>query len=117
MAPQSTGAPAHHGGSPFGQPQMAQPAQVAQPMAVTATGLAGEALRDYGEAATYQLVPTAPPVNPADVDSAENAVEVVVMWGELSILHVEHLSPPRGFYVGEATDAKGKPATDFLIGH
>lgn len=102
--------------SPFGQPQYAQPAQVAQPMAITATGMAGEALRDYGEAATYALVPTAPPVNPADIDSAENAVEVVVMWGELSILHVEHLSPPRGFYIGESTDAKGKPTTDFLIG-
>lgn len=108
--------------SPFGQPQPQQPqyaqqyAQVAQPVAITATGMAGEALRDYGEAATYALVPTAPPVNPADIDSAESAVEVVVMWGELSILHVEHLSPPRGFYIGEATDAKGKPATDFLIG-
>lgn len=104
--------------SPFAQPQQqyAQPAPVAQPMPITATGMAGEALRDYGEAATYALVPTAPPVNPADVDSAENAVEVVVMWGELSILHVEHLSPPRGFYIGESTDAKGKPTTDFLIG-
>ena len=78
--------------------------------------LAHEAARDYGEPVTYQLVPTAPPVNPADVDSAETAVEVIVMWGELSILHVEHLSPPRSFYVGEATDAKGKPTTDFLIG-
>jgi len=102
--------------NPFGQAQYAQPAQVAQPVAITATGMAGEALRDYGEAATYALVPTAPPVNPADIDSSENAVEVVVMWGELSILHVEHLSPPRGFYIGESTDAKGKPTTDFLIG-
>lgn len=105
--------------SPFAQPQYQQPPQqqqYAQPMAVTATGLAGEALRDYGEAVTYALAPTAPPVNPADIDSAENAVEVVVMWGELSILHVEHLSPPRGFYIGESTDAKGKPTTDFLIG-
>jgi TonB family protein len=104
--------------SPFAQPQYAAPAQpqYSQPMAVTATGLAGEALRDYGEAVTYALAPTAPPVNPADIDSAENAVEVVVMWGELSILHVEHLSPPRGFYIGESTDAKGKPNTDFLIG-
>ena len=104
--------------SPFGQPQYAQSAQpqYAQPVAITATGMAGEALRDYGEAATYALVPTAPPVNPADIDSSENAVEVVVMWGELSILHVEHLSPPRSFYVGEATDSKGKPTTDFLIG-
>ena len=108
--------------SPFGgQPQYAQPAQAAQPqfaqpVPITATGMAGEALRDYGEAATYALVPTAPPVNPADIDSAESAVEVVVMWGELSILHVAHLSPPRGFYIGESHDAKGKPTTDFLIG-
>ena len=64
---------------------------------------------------TYQMIPTAPPVNPADVDSSESAVEVIVMWGS-SILHVEHLSPPRGFTVGEATDSKGKLATDFLMG-
>jgi TonB family protein len=64
----------------------------------------------------YQLIPQTPPVNPADVDSGESAVEVVVLWGELSILHVEHMSPPRSFYVGESTDSKGKPTTDFLIG-
>lgn len=90
---------------------------------VTAAGAAGygalaaEAAGDYGEPVTYQMVPTAPPVNPGDVDSGETAVEVVIMWGELSILHVEHLSPPRSFYVGEATDAKGKSTTDFLIGN
>jgi pSer/pThr/pTyr-binding forkhead associated (FHA) protein len=107
----------------YQQPQAyAQPAQAyAQPMASAMGGggytpLAAEAAGDYGEAVTYQLVPTAPPVNPADVDSSEMAVEVVIMWGELSILHVEHLSPPRSFYVGEATDAKGHPTTDFLIG-
>ncbi len=64
----------------------------------------------------YQLVPQTPPVNPADVDSGESAVEVVILWGELSILHVEHLSPPRAFYVGDATDGKGKSTTDYLIG-
>jgi TonB family protein len=64
----------------------------------------------------YQLIPQTPPVNPADIDSGESAVEVVVLWGELSILHVEHMSPPRSFYVGEATDSKGKQTTDFLIG-
>ena len=69
-----------------------------------------------GDNVVYQLIPQTPPVNPADIDSGESAVEVVILWGELSILHVEHLSPPRAFYVGEATDAKGKPATDFLIG-
>jgi TonB family protein len=91
----------------------------ARPVAVAGGAygaLAAEAAGDYGEPVTYALVPTAPPVNPADVDSAETAVEVVIMWGELSILHVEHMSPPRSFYIGEATDAKGKPNTDFLIG-
>ncbi len=92
----------------------AAPQAMAQPMA--AGSIAAEAAADYGEPVTYQLVPTAPPVNPADIDSSETAVEVVLMWGDLSILHVEHMSPPRSFYVGEATDAKGKPATDFLIG-
>jgi TonB family protein len=79
-------------------------------------GPAAEATADYGEAVTYQLAPTAPPLDPAEIDSADSAVEVVVMWGELSILHVEHLSPPRSFYVGEAADHGGQLATDFLIG-
>jgi len=69
-----------------------------------------------GERVAYQMVPTAPPLDPTEVDSAESAVEVVIMWGEFSILHVAHLSPPRSFYVGEATDAKGKSITDYLIG-
>jgi len=69
-----------------------------------------------GDNVMYQLIPQTPPINPADVDSGESAVEIVILWGELSILHVEHLSPPRSYYVGEATDSKGKPATDFLIG-
>lgn len=103
----------------YQQPQYQQQAAYAQAQAMGGeySGLAAEAAADYGEPVTYQLVPVAPPVNPADVDSAESAVEVIVMWGELSILHVEHMSPPRSFYVGEATDAKGKQVTDFLIGH
>jgi pSer/pThr/pTyr-binding forkhead associated (FHA) protein len=71
---------------------------------------------EHNDMVMYQLIPQTPPINPADVDSGESAVEVVILWGELSILHVEHLSPPRSYYVGEATDSKGKPATDFLIG-
>jgi len=51
-----------------------------------------------------------------EFDSPERAVEVVVMWGDESVLHVEHLSPPRTFCVGEALDSKGRLATDFLIG-
>ena len=102
--------------NPFGQQQAAAAAPVQQPAPPVGDGLAAEAYGDYGEASTYALVPMTPPVNPGDVDSAESAVEVVVMWGELSILHVEHCSPPRTFTVGEATDAKGNQTTDFLIG-
>ena len=50
---------------------------------MTAAGpLAAEAAGDYGEAVTYALVPTAPPINPADIDWSETAVEIVLMWGE-----------------------------------
>ena len=55
------------------------------------------------------------PADTAEVDSAEDAMEIVIMWGSESILHVEHLNPPRPFYVGDEVDAKGNPATDFLI--
>ena len=78
--------------------------------------IALEAAQDYGEPVTYQIVPTAPPVNPADVDSSESAVEVMVMWGDLSILHVEHLSPPRSYLRGRSHRREGQVATDFLIG-
>jgi hypothetical protein len=56
------------------------------------------------------------PLNPSDLDTADAAIEVVILWGELSILYIAHLAPPRAFYVGDAVDATGKPATDFLIG-
>lgn len=71
---------------------------------------------EYTGEVMYQLIPSGPAVNPAEVDSHESAVEVMIMWGDLSILHVAHLSPPRSFYVGESTDAKGRLTTDFLIG-
>lgn len=71
---------------------------------------------EYSGEVMYQLIPSGPAVNPSEVDSHESAVEVVIMWGDLSILHVAHLSPPRSFYVGEAADAKGRVTTDFLIG-
>ncbi len=53
----------------------------------------------------YGIAQSGPPVNPAEVETAQSAVEVVVMWGDMSVLHVEHLSPPRDFTVGEGTDA------------
>ena len=56
------------------------------------------------------------PLHPSDLDTSDAAIEVIVLWGELSILHIAHISPPRAFCVGDAVDAHGKPATDFLIG-
>ncbi|HEY8428755.1 MAG TPA: AgmX/PglI C-terminal domain-containing protein [Sandaracinaceae bacterium] len=61
------------------------------------------------ERVRYGIQASGPPVNPAEVETAQRAIEVVVMWGDLSVLHVEHLSPPRTFTVGEGTDA------DYLI--
>ncbi len=57
----------------------------------------------------YGIAASGPPENPAEVETAQGAVEVVVMWGDMSVLHVEHLSPPRTFTVGEGTDA------DYLV--
>lgn len=42
----------------------------------------------------WGIAASAPPINPAEVETTEEAVEVVVMWGQ-NVLHVEHVSPPR----------------------
>ncbi len=57
----------------------------------------------------YGIAASGPPVNPSEVESSESAAEVVIMWGDMSVLHVEHLSPPRNFYVGEGA------GTDYLL--
>jgi hypothetical protein len=50
---------------------------------------------------TYALVKSGPDVDPKDVEaSGTPAVEVMVLW-ETTVLHVQHLSPPRSYYVGE----------------
>jgi hypothetical protein len=59
----------------------------------------------------YQLVPQAPPLDPRELEDTQRAIEIVIVWGELSVLHVAHLTPPRAFYLGEAG-----PDTDFIIG-
>ncbi|MFW6067331.1 MAG: TonB family protein, partial [Myxococcota bacterium] len=67
----------------------------------------------------YGIVASGPPVSPSEVETQDRAVEVVVMWGDRSVLHVEHLSPPRPFFVGEPPAdkkaAKEQPV-DYLIG-
>ena len=61
------------------------------------------------EGVTYGIVASGPPVQADEVETGAQAVEVVVTWGDQSVLHVEHISPPTSWYVGDA-DAKGKPA-------
>ncbi len=60
---------------------------------------------------TYALVQSAPavPAEECEVDAA--AVEIVIRWGATT-LHVAHLTPPRSFLVGEASDAA---AVDFQL--
>jgi pSer/pThr/pTyr-binding forkhead associated (FHA) protein len=68
------------------------------------------------EQVRYGIVASGPPVRPDEVETGASAIEVVVMWGDNSVLHTAHLSPPREFTVGDETTGKGKPATDYLIG-
>ncbi len=63
----------------------------------------------------YGLVANGPPVNPDEVETPDRALEVMVMWGENSVLLVEHLNPIRSFYIGEGTDEKGRPTADYLM--
>ncbi len=48
----------------------------------------------------YALIKSGPDVAPSEVETAASAIEVRVLWGR-NLLHVEHLSPPRNFTVGE----------------
>jgi len=68
------------------------------------------------ERVRYGLVASGPAPSADEVETGDRAVEVMVMWGDNAVLHVDHLNPIRSYYVGEATDAKGKSTTDYLIG-
>jgi len=48
----------------------------------------------------YAMIPAAPPVDVAEIESAELATEVVVRWGD-SVLHLAHLEAGRSFAIGE----------------
>ena len=62
---------------------------------------------------TYTLIKSGPDVNPDEVELGHvTAVEVMILW-ETTVLHVQHLNPPRSFYVGEE---EGKNfACDYFI--
>lgn len=81
--------------NPFGGANpFAGTAPQAEPIARKADDVAGTAF-------TYQLIKSAPDVNPDEYeDAAVSSVEVMIMWGT-TVLHVQHLTPPRSYYVGE----------------
>ncbi len=91
-------------------------ASVPNPFAapVTAPGASAAAVDESDpEKVQYGIVASGPPVSPDEVEAPEQAVEVVVMWGDRQVLHVEHLNPFRPFYVGEPSD---NAPVDFLMG-
>ena len=50
---------------------------------------------------TYTLLKSGPDVSPDEVEISHlNSVEVMILW-DTTVLHVQHLTPPRNFYVGE----------------
>ncbi len=64
----------------------------------------------------YQIIKSGPDVPADEVESPASALEVRILWGR-NLLHVEHLSPPRSYYVGE-DDSAGKNkalAVDYFI--
>ncbi len=100
-------APASAPPNPFAAPAKPAGAPLHNPFAAPAAPAASAA--PAAGASGYGILASGPPVNPAEVESHQSAAEVVVMWGDMSVLHVEHLSPPRPFYIGEGKDS------DYLV--
>ncbi len=98
------------GANPFAGGGLANPFAAPAPAAAP-TGSSGAELPENPENVVYGIAASGPPVNPADVETSDSAVEIVIMWGELSVLHVAHLSPPRTFVLGEQSEK-----ADYLIG-
>ncbi len=127
--PFASGAPAAPAANPFGSaPPAANPFGSAPPAANPFASGAPAGFAPAGYAApvaaavpddapegtyTYTLVKSGPDVSPDEVELPHVAsVEVMVLWGE-NVLHVNHLTPPRNFYVGE--DQGKQFAVDFFI--
>lgn len=55
------------------------------------------------DVARYGIVASTPAVPRDEVESQERALEVVVMWGESSVLLVDHLKPQQPWWIGEPT--------------
>jgi hypothetical protein len=111
------GAPA---ANPFGAPAAnpfaasADPFAFNNPFAPPPQAAHDDVAHDAPEGSyTYTLVKSAPDV-PADEveDPRMQSVELMILWDQM-VLHVQHLTPPRSFYVGEE---QGKNFTcDFFV--
>ncbi len=55
----------------------------------------------------FALRRSGPKVDPNEVESAEDAVEVMILWGRRSVQHVSHIPVGKNFVVGEG-DATGR---------
>ncbi|MCB9662247.1 MAG: TonB family protein [Sandaracinaceae bacterium] len=98
--------------NPFGAAKKALPNPFAPPPTTSSRSLEDVDLSTIDpEKLTYGVVASGPPVDPNEVETAEQALEVMVMWGK-SVLHVDHLKPARTFWVGEP---EGKEEVDYLI--
>jgi hypothetical protein len=109
-------------GNPFGAPapnpftvvEATDPFALHNPFAPPPHSAHDEVPHDAPEGSyTYTLVKSAPDV-PADEveDHAASTVEVMILWDQ-AVLHVQHLSPPRSYYLGEEQDKAHK--CDFFV--
>jgi len=63
---------------------------------------------------SYALLRSGPEVGPDEVEIAHVAsIEVITVW-DSNVLHVEHLTPPRSYFVGEEL-GNDKAACDFFV--
>jgi len=112
-APAGGAAPPPMPGAP-GVPNPFQPKGLPGPMAAAAP--AAPVGDPDPELVQYGIVASGPPIRSEDVETSDQAIEVVVMWGDRAVLHVEHLTPPRSYYLGDRIDKKGKPdGVDYLM--
>jgi FHA domain len=125
-APSAPGSNPFSGGAPAANPFGAAPANpfggggggdpfaFNNPFAPPPTPSHDEVAHDAPEGSyTYTLIKSAPDVPTEEVEDARaSSVEVMIFWDTM-VLHVQHLTPPRSFYVGEE---QGKNFTcDYFI--
>lgn len=63
--------------------------------------------------AGFVMLQSGPPVSAAECeDATASSVEIMMLWGT-TVLHTQHLTPPRAFFVGEQSSKKAP--CDFVI--